>query len=253
MIRAVQYNIPPNTLVKTNVTQCVVEFEQQYYSPDDLTLFFEQMGLPTDTPVPLIGNVLILYPSRVKRLFLKKATGPNNASNPGGEATLDIEYIMGVAPGTYLIPLVSTFFTQAELSQPYLQGAPTTFWSIDLPSPGGADPILEWAIQMSNTDNRKDAPVHDDEVFRRPLLTVSCTITYSSSGQQHQLRCGGDPGGQVPGEGLPRSLRLRIQEARPSWNLRTHCLRRQRRRRSGYPPSPVSTLCLFTVLTPLHL
>ena len=34
-------------------------------------------------------------------------------------------------------------------------GAPTVFWSIDLPSPGGADPILEWALQMANTDNRK--------------------------------------------------------------------------------------------------
>ncbi len=51
-----QYNIPSNTRVTTNVTQCVVEFEQQYYSPSDLTLFFEQMGLPTDTPVTVIGT-----------------------------------------------------------------------------------------------------------------------------------------------------------------------------------------------------
>ena len=41
----------------TNVTQCVVEFEQQYYSPSDLTLFLEQTGLPTDTPVTVIGSV----------------------------------------------------------------------------------------------------------------------------------------------------------------------------------------------------
>jgi len=105
-----QYNIPPNTLVKTNVTQCVVEFEQQYYAPSDLTLYFQQTGLPTDTPVTVIG--------------------PNDPTKPGGEATLDIEWIMGVAPG-----------------------AATVFWSIDLPSPGGADPILEWALQMANTDN----------------------------------------------------------------------------------------------------
>jgi hypothetical protein len=56
--RVVQYNIPPNTLVKTNVTQCVVEFEQQYYAPSDLTLYFQQTGLPTDTPVTVIGTVL---------------------------------------------------------------------------------------------------------------------------------------------------------------------------------------------------
>jgi hypothetical protein len=46
--------------VKTNVTQCVVEFEQQYYSPDDLTLYFQQTGLPTDTPVTLIGTTCML-------------------------------------------------------------------------------------------------------------------------------------------------------------------------------------------------
>jgi hypothetical protein len=56
----VQYNIPPNTLVtNANVTQCVVEFEQQYYSPDDLTLFLEQTGLPTDTPVTVVGTTCI--------------------------------------------------------------------------------------------------------------------------------------------------------------------------------------------------
>jgi hypothetical protein len=36
----------------------------------------------------------------------------------------------------------------------FFLGAATVFWSIDLPSPGGADPILEWALQMANTDNR---------------------------------------------------------------------------------------------------
>ncbi len=55
--RRQQYNIPSNTRVTTNVTQCVVEFEQQYYSPSDLTLFLEQTGLPTDTPVTVIGTV----------------------------------------------------------------------------------------------------------------------------------------------------------------------------------------------------
>ncbi|ELR18532.1 sedolisinlike peptidase [Acanthamoeba castellanii str. Neff] len=105
-----QYNIPPNTLVTTNVTQCVVEFEQQYYSPSDLTLFLEQTGLPTDTPVTVIG--------------------PNYPNQPGGEANLDIQYIMGVAPG-----------------------APTVFWSIYANSTVEIDDILQWALQMSNTEN----------------------------------------------------------------------------------------------------
>ena len=52
----------------------MVEFEQQYYSPSDLTLFFQSVGLPSDTPVTVIG--------------------PNDETNPGGEANLDIQYIM---------------------------------------------------------------------------------------------------------------------------------------------------------------
>ena len=69
------YSIPPST-VATNatLTQCVGEFEQQYYSPSDLDTFLRGFGLP-DAPVNVIG--------------------PNDASNPGGEASLDIQYIMG--------------------------------------------------------------------------------------------------------------------------------------------------------------
>ena len=100
-----QYNIPPNTLVKTNVTQCVVEFEQQYYAPSDLTLYFQQTGLPTDTPVTVIGTVLTHY-RRTNHNQLQLTnhlpTGPNDPTKPGGEATLDIEWIMGVAPGTHI-------------------------------------------------------------------------------------------------------------------------------------------------------
>lgn len=49
------------------ISQCVVEFEQQYYSPSDLELFFEKMGVDgKDTPVTVIG--------------------PNDADSPGGGA-----------------------------------------------------------------------------------------------------------------------------------------------------------------------
>jgi hypothetical protein len=49
-----------------------VEFEQQYYSPSDLTMFFVEMGLDTSTPVIVIG--------------------PNNITDPGVEANLDIQW-----------------------------------------------------------------------------------------------------------------------------------------------------------------
>eukprot|EP00696_Hemimastix_kukwesjijk_P002415 gnl/Hemi2/1295_TR462_c0_g6_i1.p1 gnl/Hemi2/1295_TR462_c0_g6~~gnl/Hemi2/1295_TR462_c0_g6_i1.p1 ORF type:complete len:372 (-),score=115.18 gnl/Hemi2/1295_TR462_c0_g6_i1:54-1169(-) len=68
------------------------------------------MGLPQRTPV---------------------LHGPNNASLPGGEATLDLQYIMGVG-----------------------YGVPTTFWSLGGPGPavGNSSYILDWAIEISNTE-----------------------------------------------------------------------------------------------------
>lgn len=105
------YNIPTDQRVtQPNVTQAVGEFEQQYYDEADLMLFFEEMGLPSDTPVTVVG--------------------PNNQSNPGVEANLDIQYIMGIGVG-----------------------APTTFWSIYANSSIEIDDILSWAVAMSNTTN----------------------------------------------------------------------------------------------------
>jgi len=85
-----------------------VEFEQQYYSPSDLTLFFEEMGLPS-APVTVIGS--------------------NDVTNPGEEANLDIQYIMGMAPGS-----------------------PTTFWSIYANSTIEIDNILKWALAIGDMD-----------------------------------------------------------------------------------------------------
>jgi len=103
------YNIPVGQrVISPSVTQSVGEFEQQYYDEPDLLLFFKEMGLPLDTPVTVVG--------------------PNNQSNPGVEANLDIQYIMGIGVG-----------------------APTWFWSIYANSTIEIDDILTWAIQMSNT------------------------------------------------------------------------------------------------------
>lgn len=100
-----QYNIPPTTMVTNNVTQCVVEFEQQYYSPDDLTLFFREMGLPTDTPVIVVGTTPTTFNfcQWCSLCSPHSHLGPNYPDQPGGEANLDIQYIMGVAPGMSLL------------------------------------------------------------------------------------------------------------------------------------------------------
>merc|ERR1711991_950388 len=56
--------------------------------------------------------------------------GFNNASMPGGEANLDICWIMGMAPG-----------------------APTWFWSISANSTTEIDDILSWAYAIGNMTN----------------------------------------------------------------------------------------------------
>ena len=101
------YNIPPNIL-QTNGSQMVGEFERQYYSPSDLDMFFREMGIVgADTPVTVIGM--------------------NNASDPGLEANLDIQYIMGVA-----------------------RGVPTTLWSIYAKTTVEIDHILTLEYALGN-------------------------------------------------------------------------------------------------------
>eukprot|EP01133_Synstelium_polycarpum_P001425 gene1425-1653_t len=105
------YGIPDNYVITNmSATQCVVEFEQQYYSPSDLIAFFERMGLPTTTPVTVIGY--------------------NDQTNPGIEASLDIQYMMGISTGS-----------------------PTTFWSIYTNSSAEVDNILEWELAMTQAVN----------------------------------------------------------------------------------------------------
>jgi len=58
----------------------VAEFQEQYYSPKDLVTFYNKY-------VPESTNNTVF-----------KVIGTNTASDPGIEAELDIQYIMGVAP-----------------------------------------------------------------------------------------------------------------------------------------------------------
>mmetsp|Transcript_2869 Transcript_2869/g.4182 ORF Transcript_2869/g.4182 Transcript_2869/m.4182 type:complete len:594 (-) Transcript_2869:28-1809(-) len=105
------YDIPWGAQVtNTSCTISVAEFEQQYVSLDDLKMFQDAMGLVSDTPVTFVG--------------------PNNASNPGAEAMLDIEQMMAMAPG-----------------------APMTVWSIAADSTAEIDDMLTWLYQLGNATN----------------------------------------------------------------------------------------------------
>ncbi|PRP80870.1 hypothetical protein PROFUN_11425 [Planoprotostelium fungivorum] len=118
------YKIPAGLKVTNpKSSQSVAEFLDQYYDPADLQKFFRLMGQPDYS-------------------HLVRVIGPNNVTLPGGEATLDIEFIMGLA-----------------------LGAPTTFWSVG-GLHEGQEQFLEWIVQVLNA---ADAPyVHsisygDDE------------------------------------------------------------------------------------------
>ncbi|MDP2437715.1 MAG: S53 family peptidase, partial [archaeon] len=111
----------------------VAEFLGQFYNPEDLHIWHKIMGLPAPAPVILIG--------------------PNNATEPGGEASLgrfnfsfnvfsktvptnlllllcvDIQYIMGIAPNIT-----------------------TTFWSLGQLT-NGQEPFLDWITDILNSPN----------------------------------------------------------------------------------------------------
>eukprot|EP01114_Cavostelium_apophysatum_P003565 TRINITY_DN1352_c0_g1_i1.p1 TRINITY_DN1352_c0_g1~~TRINITY_DN1352_c0_g1_i1.p1 ORF type:complete len:732 (-),score=197.89 TRINITY_DN1352_c0_g1_i1:61-2190(-) len=104
------YGVPAGTVISNSQTsQSVAEFIGQFYSPKDLNMFFDLMALPE-------GQVTLI--------------GKNNQSQPGGEASLDIQFIMGVAPD-----------------------APTTFWSIADDDDDQSDPFMTWITDVVNSKN----------------------------------------------------------------------------------------------------
>eukprot|EP01104_Vermistella_antarctica_P017131 TRINITY_DN601_c0_g1_i3.p1 TRINITY_DN601_c0_g1~~TRINITY_DN601_c0_g1_i3.p1 ORF type:complete len:561 (-),score=132.99 TRINITY_DN601_c0_g1_i3:81-1712(-) len=98
---------------KTNNSMAVAEFQGQYFEPSDLVQFFKQ------------------FVSNSTADTVAQTVGPNTPTEPGIEAELDIQYIMGVAPNI-----------------------PTWFWSNS-----GDDfwtDLTAWTSQISST---KDAPI----------------------------------------------------------------------------------------------
>lgn len=92
------YNVPAGQTVRNKEsTQAVAEFYGEYYSNKDLATFFYLSGLPQ---AQINATTNILY-------------GTNDESEPGGEAQLDVEYLMGLAPGA------ETYFYSVSALNPY--------------------------------------------------------------------------------------------------------------------------------------
>eukprot|EP00455_Lapot_gusevi_P047651 TRINITY_DN6472_c0_g1_i11.p1 TRINITY_DN6472_c0_g1~~TRINITY_DN6472_c0_g1_i11.p1 ORF type:complete len:503 (-),score=170.35 TRINITY_DN6472_c0_g1_i11:18-1526(-) len=118
------YRIPSGLSVKNpkNIV-AVAEFLEQYYNPDDLTRFFRLMGVPDQKVALLIG--------------------PNNAtlgSITGGEAQLDIQYLMAISVN-----------------------ASTWFWSVagrnEATQDPSEEPFLTWLFQVSNVTDSSPYPL----------------------------------------------------------------------------------------------
>jgi len=94
--------------------QSVNQFLGQFFSPADLTSFQQQFNVPVQS--------------------VSKVYGPNVPSNPGVEAALDIEYIMGVANN------IPTWFISTggehEGQEPFLE------WIVNMTSLGNAAPYV---------------------------------------------------------------------------------------------------------------
>lgn len=69
------YNISGYSSTNANNSQAVAGFLKQYFAPSDLKKFQEEFKVPPNPIAKVIGN--------------------NNERSPGGEASLDVEYITG--------------------------------------------------------------------------------------------------------------------------------------------------------------
>jgi tripeptidyl-peptidase I len=105
------YNITLAQGTMPNNSQAVHEFEQQYYSASDLAMFFARNNLPNASVAVQIGY--------------------NNVSHPGGEAELDLQYIMGVGVN------VPTWFVYVPGTNRHNQ----------------EEPFLEWILLMLSIHN----------------------------------------------------------------------------------------------------
>jgi len=75
------YQVPAGTKASGNTSICVAEWESQYFAPKQLQAFAKDFAL---TIPPLSSSHIV---------------GTNDPSNPGIEATLDIQYASGLSPG----------------------------------------------------------------------------------------------------------------------------------------------------------
>jgi len=88
-----RYNVTGWTQKATGNMHAVAEFQSQFYSPTDLDTFFQK------------------FVTNSKESTVAKVIGTNTPTKPGDEASLDIQYLMGVAPN-----ITTWFYSQAKFN-----------------------------------------------------------------------------------------------------------------------------------------
>eukprot|EP01119_Soliformovum_irregulare_P004530 TRINITY_DN15565_c0_g1_i1.p1 TRINITY_DN15565_c0_g1~~TRINITY_DN15565_c0_g1_i1.p1 ORF type:complete len:568 (-),score=185.62 TRINITY_DN15565_c0_g1_i1:11-1585(-) len=109
------YSITMQPAPNTRNVQAIASFLQQYIKESDLTTFQQTFGLQTQA--------------------VSKIVGPNNSSQPGVEASLDIQYLMGIAAGI-----------------------PTWVWSTPGENEFQQEPFLDWIIQVDEQYSPQNFP-----------------------------------------------------------------------------------------------
>jgi hypothetical protein len=110
------YNIPSSargSMSRSN-RQVVPQFLEQYYAESDLQAYLSRHGVEP-------------------RQNVSKVHGPNVPQVPGGEASLDIQLIMALAPG--VLTEVWSFAGRRDNSQP--------------PSNFNQEPFLDWLLHLA--------------------------------------------------------------------------------------------------------
>ncbi|EFC41190.1 hypothetical protein NAEGRDRAFT_58872 [Naegleria gruberi] len=124
-----RYNVTFPSTVSPKSTQAVASFLQQYYSNADLQLFQNTFKLERQTP---------------------KVIGPNDESNPGVEASLDIQYLMGVGQK------INTTFVSTEGVNPITHQERFVHWVIGQQELGDSS---AWVHSVSYGDIEYQATV----------------------------------------------------------------------------------------------
>eukprot|EP00998_Keelungia_sp_KM082_P009393 NODE_556_length_1813_cov_78.174377_g547_i0.p1 GENE.NODE_556_length_1813_cov_78.174377_g547_i0~~NODE_556_length_1813_cov_78.174377_g547_i0.p1 ORF type:complete len:553 (+),score=148.18 NODE_556_length_1813_cov_78.174377_g547_i0:71-1729(+) len=163
------YNISGVTITgSTTNRQAVAEFQSQFWRPDDGTKFFQDF----------VPNA----PSGADAIY--KVVGKNDPSFSGDEAALDVEYIMGVAPG-----LKTEFWSwpQSQFCADLVQWSEKIYSDTDGPNVHSVS--YGWQGKITQICNAANVPIVDGEFTK--IAAKGITVIFASGDSGSGYTCTG--------------------------------------------------------------